>query len=94
MTGALSEKWSFDKFSPWEIIPSTVKFTVYGGGSMDITTQELQQYVDLVEKKEENVTIDSVYTLQQMVEAHEHMEANKAKGKVVCVTDEKDLPKK
>lgn len=32
MVGMVGNKWSFDDFSPMEVIPSTVGLTVYGGG--------------------------------------------------------------
>ena len=35
MMGMVGNKWSFDEFSPMEVIPSTVGLTVYDGGVPD-----------------------------------------------------------
>ena len=46
----------------------------------------LQDFIDEVEKGNIKLNIDSVLGLDQIVEAHQYMEDNKAKGKIVVTT--------
>ncbi len=41
MTGIVGNSWSFDRFSPMEAIPSTVRLTVYDGGVADFMRMPL-----------------------------------------------------
>lgn len=53
---------------------------------MDMTQDELQKFILLVEKGKISVSIDRLFTMEQIVEAHEYMEENKSKGKLVVLT--------
>lgn len=59
--------------------------TSYGGGSGDVTAEQLQAYVDDVAAGRVPVALDRTFTPDEIVEAHRHMEANKARGKVVVL---------
>lgn len=82
-TGYLSNQWRIDGFSPLGEIPSGVYLTSYAGGNTDLPPNLLQQFIDQVENGSLQIQIDKVFRLDQIVEAHTYMEANKASGKLV-----------
>ena len=85
MTGMLGGEWVWDRFEPFVDIPNGVFLTSYSGGSGDVTAEQLQAYVDDVAAGRVPVALDRTFTLDEIVEAHRHMEANKARGKVVVL---------
>eukprot|EP00808_Paulinella_micropora_P022004 g3211.t1 len=88
MTGCLGSWELAAQPDMWGFIPSTVRLTTYGGGAEDVTQKELQVFVERVAKGELDVPVDpSDFELADLVAAHQYMEANKARGKVVCVID-------
>ncbi|KAF2711779.1 GroES-like protein [Pleomassaria siparia CBS 279.74] len=68
MTGIVGNKWSYEDFNPMEHIPQGVYLTSYSGGPEDFMATPLNEYT---------------FNLDEAVEAHTLMEANKAGGKVV-----------
>ena len=48
MTGMVGNKWSFDDFSPMEVIPSSVCLTTYDGGPEDFMLTPLDELVEQV----------------------------------------------
>ena len=86
MTGILGGEWVWNEFQPLVDIPNGVFLTSYGGGSEDVTADELQNYVDDVAAGIVPVGLDRTFDLDEIVEAHRYMEANKAKGKLVVLT--------
>ncbi len=86
MTGILGGEWVWKDFEPLVDIPNGVFLTSYGGGSEDVTAEELQGYVDDVAAGNVPVGLDRTFELDEIVEAHRYMEANKAKGKLVVLT--------
>jgi len=86
MTGILGGEWIWKNFEPLVDIPNGVFLTSYGGGSEDVTAEELQRYVDDVAAGTIPVSLDRTFHLDEIVEAHRYMEANKAKGKLVVLT--------
>ncbi|WP_281615888.1 zinc-binding alcohol dehydrogenase family protein [Flammeovirga sp. SubArs3] len=85
MTGILGNSWSFDHFEPMGDIPSLGRLTVYMGEASNINTSMLHEFIQAVEKGEIKLNIDKVYSLNEVAEAHQYMEDNKAKGKIVVV---------
>ena len=83
MTGILGNEWTMKEFTPMGDIPSLGRLTVYMGESSNLSKDLLQEFIDEVEKGGIHLKIDSVYTLDQVAEAHQYMEDNKAKGKIV-----------
>jgi len=83
MTGILGGEWEFKSFRPMGDIPTAVKLTSYSGEAADITPDELQRYVSLVEDEKLKVSIGKVFKFEDLVEAHKLMDANKANGKIV-----------
>jgi len=86
MTGILSGEWIWNEFEPLVDIPNGVFLTSYSGGSEDVTAEELQSFVDDVAAGNVPVALDRTFALDEIVEAHRYMEANRAKGKLVVLT--------
>ncbi len=85
MTGIVGNKWSFDNFAPMNVIPSGVSLTVYTGESEDFMAMPFQQLVDQVADGSLPIQIGKVFRLDQIVEAHQLMDSNKAGGKIVVL---------
>jgi len=72
-------------FEPFLTVPNGVVLTSYGGGSGGVTTEQLQAYIDDVASERVPVAVDRTFSLDEIVEAHRYMEANKARGKLVVL---------
>lgn len=83
MTGILGGKWTLDDFHPMGDIPTAVKLTSYSGEAADLSTAQLQGYIDLVEKGDLEVKTGPVFDFDELIEAHQLMDANQAGGKIV-----------
>jgi NADPH2:quinone reductase len=83
MTGILGNEWSMSDFTPMGDIPSLGRLTVYMGEADNLKKELLQEFIDAVEAGHIKLNIDRKFTLDQIVEAHEYMESNQAKGKLV-----------
>ncbi len=86
MTGMVGNAWEFDRFSPMDAIPSTVKLTTYAGGSQDFIDTPLQAVVSEVERGRMTPKIGRVFRLDDIAEAHRCMEGDGAGGKIVVLT--------
>ena len=85
MTGIVGNAWAMKEFSPFEDIPTEVYFTTYQGDQVDFVHTPLEEMIQQIQKGELPVQIGKVFGLEDIVAAHEVMEANKASGKVVVV---------
>ena len=83
MTGILGNEWSMKSFTPMGDIPSLGRLTVYMGESKNLSKELLQEFIDEVEKGTIKLAIDKVFSLDEVSQAHQYMEDNKAKGKIV-----------
>jgi len=83
MTGILGNEWTMQNFTPMGDIPSLGRLTVYMGESKNLSKDLLQAFINKVEKGNIKLNIDSVFQLDQIVKAHQYMENNLAKGKLV-----------
>ena len=83
MTGILGNEWTMENFTPMGDIPSLGRLTVYMGESKNLSKDLLQHFINKVEKGNIKLKIDSVFQLDQIVKAHQYMENNLAKGKLV-----------
>ena len=86
MTGMVGAKWSFEDFSPMEVIPTSVCLTTYDGGPEDFMLTPLDELVEQVAAGTLRVQVGKVFKLDDIVEAHRCMEENKAGGKIVVLT--------
>ncbi len=85
MTGILGGQWTLESFEPMGDIPTGVKLTAYSGGSSDISVEQLQHYVELVENGKLDIRTGPVFGFEELVQAHEMMDANQAGGKIVVL---------
>ncbi len=85
MTGILGNEWTMDSFAPMGDIPSLGRLTVYMGESNNLSKELLQDFINEVEKGVIKLNIDKVFKLDHVSKAHQFMEDNKAKGKIVVV---------
>lgn len=83
MTGILGGEWVLNNFHPMGDIPTAVKLTSYSGEAADLSPQQLQSYIALVEKGELEVITGPVFEFEELKEAHKLMDANRAGGKIV-----------
>lgn len=83
MTGILGGQWTLENFEPMGGIPTGVKLTSYSGGSSDISKYQLQRYMELVEEGKLIIQTGPVFKFEELVQAHELMDANEAGGKIV-----------
>ncbi len=83
MTGILGGEWTLKEFTPMGDIPSLGRLTVYMGDAGNLNKELLQDFIDAVAKGEINLSVDKVFRLDQVAEAHQYMESNQAKGKIV-----------
>ena len=83
MTGILGGKWILDDFHPMSDIPTGVKLTSYSGEATDITQQQLQDYLHLVEEGKLSIKTGPVFNFENLVDAHRLMDENRASGKIV-----------
>jgi NADPH:quinone reductase-like Zn-dependent oxidoreductase len=86
MTGMVGNKWSFDEFSPMEVIPTSVCLTTYDGGPGDFMLTPLDELAVEIAAGRLRVQVGRVFKLDDIVEAHRCMEENRAGGKIVVLT--------
>src|SRR5258707_14173638 len=86
MTGMVGNKWSFDEFSPMDVIPTAVSLTTYAGESEDFMLTPLDELVEQIAQGTLPIQIGRTFRLDEIVEAHRCMEENKAGGKIVVLT--------
>ncbi len=87
MTGILGNEWTLHEFAPMDMIPSTVKLTTYAGEAENLTSEQLQSFVDGIAMGRYRVNINRVFRFEEIVEAHRYMENNQAMGKLVVLVD-------
>src|SRR6201997_541583 len=81
MTGMVGNKWSFDEFSPMDMIPTSVCLTTYDGGPEDFMLTPLDELVEQVAAGTLRVQIGKVFKLDDIVEAHHCMEGKQRERK-------------
>ncbi len=85
MTGILGGQWELSSFRPMGQIPTAVRLTSYSGGAEDISREQLQRYVAMVEAGELDIQRGPVWRFDQLRDAHQAMDGNRANGKMVVV---------
>lgn len=86
-TGMLSDQWTIPDFYPMDWLPNGVRLTAYSGEAADLAPATLQGFLDEVAAGRATVPIGKVYRLDQIVTAHEDMEAGRVGGKGVVLLD-------
>ena len=89
ITGIVGGEWVIPAFAPMEVIPSGVKLTKYSSQTINRADYAgaMQDIVTGVEDGRYNPALHKVFGFDEIVEAHRYMEANRALGKLVVVTD-------
>ncbi len=87
MTGILGGGWILPEFHPIGDVPTGVKLTSYSGESSDISLNQLQQYVSLVESGKLKLKVGPRFAFEKLQEAHAMMDDNRANGKIVIELD-------
>jgi NADPH:quinone reductase-like Zn-dependent oxidoreductase len=84
-SGILGNAWVFERFEPLVDIPSGVKLTVYDSETITAANSAgpLQRIVDGVAAGRYRVSLDRVFALDEIAEAHRYMEENRATGKLL-----------
>lgn len=85
-TGMLSDEWTIPEFYPMDWLPNGVRLTAYSGAAADLPAAVLQDFLDAVAAGEATVPIGRAYQLDQIVQAHQDLEANRVGGKAVVTT--------
>jgi NADPH2:quinone reductase len=83
MTGILGGQWTLSEFHPMGDVPTGVKLTSYSGEASDISAEQLQRYVSLVESGELDLKVGPRFEFDRLPEAHAMMDNNQANGKIV-----------
>ncbi len=86
MTGILGNEWTMHEFTPMGDIPSLGRLTVYMGESKNLSKALLQEFIDDIENGKIKLNIDTVFRLGEIAKAHQYMEENRAKGKIIVKT--------
>jgi len=86
MTGILGNEWTIKEFTPMGDIPSLGRLTVYMGESKNLSKELLQEFIDDIENGNIKLNIDRVFQLSEVASAHQYMEDNKARGKIIVKT--------
>jgi NADPH:quinone reductase-like Zn-dependent oxidoreductase len=86
MSGIVGNKWTLDSWNPMEGIPSGTYLTAYSGGRDDFLATPLTELAKHIEEGTLPLQIGKVFKLEEIVQAHELMEKNGAKGKIVVLT--------
>lgn len=83
MTGILGNSWTMPDFSPMYDIPTAGRLTCYAGDAENLSSERLQEFINMVRDGHIKISIDTVFTLDEVAKAHAYMESNQAKGKLV-----------
>ena len=84
-TGMLSNEWIVKDFYPIAYLPTGVRLTAYSGESSNLPPAVLQRYLDRIASGELSLGPIKPYSLEQIRQAHDDMESNRAVGKQVVV---------
>jgi len=83
VSGILGGEWELEKFAPMDFIPSGSYLTIYD--SKIVNMEKLADMLDFVKVNQLKPPIAKVFILEEIAQAHELMESNKACGKIVVV---------
>jgi NADPH:quinone reductase-like Zn-dependent oxidoreductase len=83
-SGSLSNQWTVRDFSPNEYLPKGVRLAGYSGDAGDLPREAFQEILDAVAAGRLDFPADRVYDgLEQVPQAHDDMEDDRATGKLV-----------
>ncbi len=70
-----------------EAIPARVYLTRYSGGPDEFKETPLNELLQQIEAGNMPIQVGKVFKLDEIVQAHETMEKNLARGKIVVLTE-------
>jgi NADPH:quinone reductase len=83
-SGSLSNQWTVPDFAPNEFLPKGVRLAGYSGDAGDLPQRDLHEVLEAVAAGDVSFPVDRVYDgLEQVRQAHDDMEHNRATGKLV-----------
>ena len=85
MTGMVSGQWSIPDFEVMAAVPTAVCLTTYQGDEKDFVKTPLKEMVRQIKEGTLKVNVGKTFKLEEIVEAHEMMEENRAGGKIVLL---------
>jgi len=87
-TGMLSNQWTVRDFYPIEYLPTGVRLTAYSGGSADLPSEVLEDYLTRIVDGTASLGPIVVHRLEDIREAHLDLEHNRTFGKHVVLTQQ------
>ena len=84
-TGILSQQWSIPDFYPMDWLPNGVRLTAYSGEANNLAPDVLQGFLDDVAAGRATVPLGRAYRLDDIVQAHQDIEAGRVLGKAVVL---------
>ncbi|MFK4759383.1 zinc-binding alcohol dehydrogenase family protein [Microbacterium sp. ZW T5_45] len=84
-TGMLSDNWTIPDFYPMDWLPNGVRLTAYSGEGTDLSAATLEEFLDAVATGEAVIPLGRTYRIDDIVRAHEDMEAGAVGGKGVVL---------
>ncbi|KAG8532847.1 uncharacterized protein KY384_002725 [Bacidia gigantensis] len=83
MTGIVGNSWSLKEFMPMAALGTEKYLSSYDGGQKDFINTPLTEMIKQVKNGELAIKIGKTFGLEQIVEAHRTMEADRAGGKIL-----------
>ncbi|KAF7972020.1 hypothetical protein HWV62_19229 [Athelia sp. TMB] len=87
IVGCVGGEWTLNGFAYSAALAPHKSLTVFSSSVVELQKSPLQKIVDMVSTGQIKLGLDKIFNIEQIGEAQEYMEANKATGKVVCVVD-------
>lgn len=78
--------WHLDGFKPMEAIPGQVYLTKYSGGPKELQEMPFNDLLKQVEAGSLHVEVGKVFRIDEIAGAHDTMDKNLARGKIVVLT--------
>lgn len=86
MTGSVSDKWTIPDFDPMRAIPKVAFLTTYGGSAEDFMKTPFDEILQAIIDNKLKIPLGKVFQFDEIVEAHQTMDENRAGGKIVVLT--------
>ncbi len=84
--GILGNEWLLTEFSPAAAIPTAVHLTTYAGTAADLMQMPFDTLAGQVAAGRLHIPLAKTFHLEDIAEAHRHLEENEAMGKIVVLT--------
>lgn len=84
--GQLGGKWYLEDFDPIMALQNNVYLTTFYSGKVD--AEKMQALFDFIKDYAVEIHPEKIYSLEQIVEAHQYLESSHSYGKVVVMNEE------